>query len=409
MTTIRPGVRRLVIVGASLAAARAAEEARRIGFDGDVVLIGAESHPPYDRPPLSKDYLTSVTEPSLALHIDASAIGVELMTGTTATGLDARNRTVRTSGGDVPYDTLIIATGSEPRTLDVGSGLAGVTTLRSAADAQLIRGALHPGAKVVIVGAGFIGGEVASSARTRGAEVTMIEEQTLPLAHAVGQLVAERLAFLHRQYGVDLRTGVRLREMLGPGRVQRVQLTDGQVLDADLVVVGIGVTPATRWLKGSGVAVSDGVACSPYLESTVPGVYAAGDVARWVNPWSGRSTRLEHWTASGEQAAVAARNALAEEQEQCSVVPYFWSDWYGHKLQMLGECADEVELVTDGGPTEPFLARYRFDGQLVGGFSLDRTGSLMRQRRQIAERQSWESMLGTPDAAAIAAVGSEAS
>jgi len=393
MTDIRRDVRRLVIVGASLTAARAAEEARRIGFDGTITVIGAEPHPPYDRPPLSKAFLTADVEPPLSLHIDADALGVELLTGTTALALDTRNRQVRTSNGKVPYDALIIATGSEPKRLDLGRDLSGVTTLRSAEDARLVRAALVPGAKVVVIGAGFIGGEVASSARERGADVTLIEERELPLAHAVGPLVAERLAFLHRQYGVELRTRARVRHVEGRGRVERVRLTDGSVINADLVVVGVGVVPATRWLRGSGVAVSDGVACSPYLESTVAGVYAAGDVARWVNAWDGRSTRLEHWTASGEQAAVAVRNALTNDQEACSIVPYFWSDWYGHKLQLLGEATEEVELVVDGGATDPFMARYRYDGQLVGGFALDRTGSLMRQRSEITARASWESML----------------
>jgi NADPH-dependent 2,4-dienoyl-CoA reductase/sulfur reductase-like enzyme len=382
-----------------LTAARVAEEARRIGFDGAITLVGTESHPPYDRPPLSKEYLTADVEPPLSLHIDTDTLDVELMTDTTALALDTRNRRVRTSRGDVPYDALVIATGSEPKQVDLGPDLVGVTTLRNADDARSIRAALVPGAKVVVVGAGFIGGEVASSARARGADVTMVEERPLPLAHAVGPLVAERLAILHQQYGVNLRTRVRVRSVEGPGRVERVLLTDGSAIDADLVVVGIGVTPATRWLRGSGVAVSDGVACSPYLESTVPGVYAAGDVARWVNAWDGRSTRLEHWTAAGEQAAIAARNALTDQRVACSIVPYFWSDWYGHKLQLLGEATDEVELTVDGGATDPFLARYRFDGQLVGGFALDRTGSLMRQRREITARSSWEAMLRDQGAA----------
>jgi len=396
---LMPGVQRLVIVGGSLTAARVAEEARRIGFEGSITIIGEEKNAPYDRPPLSKGFLTSESEPTLDHHIgDPVALDVTLMTGTTATGLDTRNRLVRTTRGDIPYDALVIATGSTPRMLEAGKGLEGVTALRTVDDATRIRSALQPGARVVVVGAGFIGGEVASSARARGADVTLVEALPLPLVKAVGSLVAERLAYLHRQYGVDLLTECKVREITGTKRVEKVRLADGTSLPADLVVVGVGVEPVTGWLRGSGVAISDGVACSPYLESTAPGVYAAGDVARWVNPWSGRSTRLEHWAAAGDQAVAVARNALTQDRRPCSVTPYFWSEWYGHRIQLLGEPADEVELLGAGGATDPFLAQYRFDGQLVGAFGLDRTGPVMKLRGPIAERLSWQSMLRAPEA-----------
>lgn len=392
-----PAVRRLVVVGGSLTAARVAEEARRIGFDGSITIIGAEKNAPYDRPPLSKQFLTGAGEPALDHHLaDPVGLDVTVMTGTVAAGLDTRNRVVRTSRGEIPYDALVIATGSVPRTLATGGDLEGVTALRTVDDARAIRAALHPGAQVVVVGAGFIGGEVASSARARGADVTIVEALPLPLVKAVGSLVAERLAYLHRQYGVQLLTDSKVREITGSKHVEKVRLVDGQILAADLVVVGVGVEPATAWLRGSGVAISDGVACSPYLESTVPGVYAAGDVARWMNPWSGRSTRLEHWTSAGDQAVAVVHNALTTRRTPCSITPYFWSEWYGHKLQLLGEPADEVELLGPGGATDPFLAQYRFDGQLVGAFGLDRTGPLMKLRGPIGERSSWQSMLRAP-------------
>lgn len=398
-----PSVQRLVIVGGSLTAARIAEEARRIGFEGSITIIGDEKHEPYDRPPLSKSFLTSPDEPPLDIHLsDPAALGIRVLNGTTATSLDTRHREVRTTLGDIPYDALVIATGATPRTLDVARGLDGVTALRTVDDARRIRTALDSGARVMVVGAGFIGGEVASSARARGADVTMVEVQPLPLAGAVGPLVAERLALLHRQYGVDLRTGVKVREMLGTSHVERILLDDGSSIPVDLVVVGIGVEPNTAWLRGSGVAVSDGVACTPYLESTVPGVYAAGDIARWVNPWSGRSSRLEHWTAAGDQAIAVVRNALTTDRQPCSVTPYFWSDWYGHKLQLLGESADEVELLGAGGATDPFVAQYRFDGQLVGAFGLDRTGPVMKLRGAINDRASWQAMLKSPVAGSVA-------
>ncbi|CAM3416387.1 FAD-dependent oxidoreductase [Nocardioides dubius] len=386
------GLERLVIVGGSLGAARVAEEARRLGFEGSIVIIAEEPVAPYDRPPLSKQYLTDAAVPDLGL-IDVETLGVSLLTGNRAVSLDTRNRRVHTTAGEVEYDALVIATGAIPRQFDLGADLAGVTNLRTLQDARRVRDALQPGAQVVVIGAGFIGGEVASSARARGASVTMVEVQELPLVNAVGSLVAERLALLHRQYDVDLRTRTRVRELVGEKRVEKVVLNDGTRVAADLVVVGIGVEPNTGWLRGSGVAVSDGVACSPYLESTVPGVYAVGDVARWVNPWSGHSTRMEHWTAVGEQAAAVARNALTTDRRPCSVVPYFWSEWYGHKLQLLGEFAEETELYGDPEPTAPFLAQYRYDGNVVGAFALDRTGPLMKLRGAITERVSWESLL----------------
>jgi len=397
MSQLRSGVNSLVIVGASLTAARAVEEARALGFEGSITVIGDEAEAMYDRPPLSKEFLTDEGEepkPTPLLR-DVDALDLDVRTSTAALSLDARNRRVRTSGGDVAYDALLVATGSAPRTLP-GSDLTGVHTLRSAGEARALRDGLVPGAKVAVIGAGFIGGEVASSARKRGADVTLIELLPLPLEQAVGSLVAERLAILHRQYDVDLRTRVRVTDFEGGSRVEKLRLSDGSVVDADVVVMGIGVDPATGWLRGSGVAVSDGVTCSPYLESTVPDVYAAGDVARWVNPWSGRSTRLEHWTSAGEQAEVAVRNMLTEDRQPCSIVPYFWSEWYGHKIQMLGEPAAEVELNVAGGATDPFLAHYRFDGHLVGGFSLDRTGPLMKRRRDITARASWEDVLNAP-------------
>lgn len=389
------GVDRLVIVGGSLGGARVAEEARRLGFEGSITIVGAETDPPYDRPPLTKEFLTSEAEPEPTRHLpDPGSLGIRLLTGTTAVALDTRHRRVRTDKGDLRYDALVIATGSVPRTLDVeGAELDGVTTLRDLEQARRVRASLEPGARVVVVGAGFIGGEVASSARARGAEVTLVEALPLPLVGAVGSLVAERLAYLHRQYGVELLTHTKVRSISGKGRAEKVRLNDGSTIPADLVVVAIGVDPATAWLKGSGVAVCDGVACSPYLESTVPGVYAVGDVARWVNQWNGRSSRLEHWTSTGEQAVVVARNALTEDREPCGITPYFWSEWYGHKLQMLGEPDDEVELLAEGGATDPFLAQYRYDGILVGGFGFDRTGPLMRLRGPIAKRLSWQDML----------------
>lgn len=388
--------RRLVIVGGSLGAVRVVEEARRLGYAGAITVISAEPHEPYDRPQLSKEFLTARDEPEIPPLLDTGALGVTLMLSTTARSLDPRNRLVRTDKGDIGYDVLVIATGARPRPLDYVNAVPGVTVFRSIDHARKVRAALAPGARVVVIGAGFIGGEIASAARTAGAEVTMVELRPLPLVGAVGSLVAERLAYLHRQYGVTMLARRRVREFIGTRRVEKVRLDDGTVVPADVVVIGIGVDPDTGWLRGSGVAVSDGVACSPYLESTVPGVFAVGDAARWVNQWNGRSTRLEHWAAVGEQAVAVARNALTADREPCGVTPYFWSEWYGHRLQLLGEPADQVELNGARGATDPFLAQYRNDGQLVGGFAFDQPGSLMKLRRAIGQRASWQDILRAP-------------
>lgn len=388
-----PSVRRLVVVGGSLGAARVAEEARALGYAGAITVIGAEPGVPYNRPPLSKEFLTAAAEPPGEPLIDADELDVRLLPGTRAVALDSRNRRVRTDQGDVDYDVLVIATGARPRQLEVAKAVPGVTAFRSIDHARTVRAALRPGARVVVIGAGFIGCEIASSARAVGAEVTLVEIRPLPLVDAVGSLVAERLAYLHEQYGVTILPRRRVRELIGRFQVEKVRLDDGTILPADIVVVGIGVEPDTGWLRGSGVAVSDGVACSPYLETTVPGVYAVGDVARWVNQWNGRSTRLEHWTAVGEQAAAVVRNALTADRAPCAVTPYFWSDWYGHRLQLLGEPADEVELLGGAGVTDPFLAQYRYDGQLVGAFAFDQTRPLMKLRGAIDQRASWQAML----------------
>jgi NADPH-dependent 2,4-dienoyl-CoA reductase/sulfur reductase-like enzyme len=392
---LRRDVRRLVVVGAGLAGASVVNEARALGFAGEVTLVGCEAAPPYDRPPLSKDHLVDDAEPGL-VPLLADDVDVTLRLGTAATGLDVRKRVVSTTAGELRYDALVIATGSAPRPLPDLPSLDGVTALRTATDASSARARIDTGAHVVVVGAGFIGGEVASSARRRGAEVTMVEALDLPLVHAVGPLVAERLACLHREHGVEMRTGRVVKELVGTDRVEKVRLDDGSVLAADLVVVGIGVTPVTGWLKGSGVALNDGVACTPYLESTVPDVWAAGDVARWVNPWSGRSVRMEHWTAATEQAQAVVRNALTTEPAPCRIVPYFWSEWHGHRIQMLGEPSDEVEVTVSGGATDPFHAIYRYDGKLVGGFALDSTRDLMRRRASISERRPWQEALNRP-------------
>ncbi len=395
---------RLVVVGASLAGLRAVEAARKAGHDGPITLVGDEPHVPYDRPPLSKAYLdvagpgggepTPTTFREKAHLVDE--LGVDLVLGAPATGLDTGVREVLVGDDRVPYDALVIATGARARTLADSEDLAGVHALRTLDDAVAVRRELDRGVKVVVVGAGFIGSEVASGARKRGLDVTVVEALETPLVRACGEAPGRWIAGLHEKHGTRLLCGNGVAGLHGSGRVRAVELTDGTVLDADLVVVGVGAIPNTEWLEGSGVAVGDGVVCDETLATSVPGAYAAGDVASWVNPAFGRRQRLEHWTSAAEQGAAAARNALdPANATPYRTVPYFWSDWYDVRIQFVGSPqADEVLLV-DGDPEagERWIALYRAGDRLVGALTVNGQTEVMKYRGQILKGGSWDDAL----------------
>ena len=289
-------VEHLVVVGASLAGLRAVEAARKAGFPGRITLVGAEEHLPYDRPPLSKAFQhldddgAEADPPFFRSEAELrDELDVELLLGRPATALDTDRRVVTVGHGDdsdeVPYDALVVATGATPRTLPGTEGLAGVHCLRTLDDALAIREAIGRGGRTVVIGAGFIGSEIASSAARRGVEVTVVEAQETPLLRAAGAAMGPAVAALHARRGTRLLTGVGVASVEGSGgRVERVVLDDGAELPADLVVVGMGVRPATDWLEGSGLTLEDGVVCDETLWTGVDGVWAAGDVARWPNP-----------------------------------------------------------------------------------------------------------------------------
>ncbi|QYC41811.1 Rhodocoxin reductase [Nonomuraea coxensis DSM 45129] len=384
--------RRLVVVGASLAGLRAVEAARKSGFDGSVVLIGAEPHLPYDRPPLSKAFLDGADLPAFRTEeVLRDELGVRLALGAPATALDTAARVVRAGEREFGYDALVIATGAAARTLPGTGGLTGVHTLRTRDDALAVRSALDDGARTVVVGAGFIGSEVASAARKRGLDVTIVEALPTPLVRAVGAAMGRACAALHARNGTTLRCGTGVAAVEGDGRVERVRLTDGTVLPADLVVAGIGAVPATGWLAGAGLPLDDGVVCDETLFTGVPGVYAAGDVARWHNPAFGRPMRLEHWTSAAEQGAVAARNALdPANAKPYSTVPYFWSDWYDSRIQFVGVPAAEEVRVVDGDPGgHRFVALYREGDRLAGALTLNGQPQIMKYRALIMRGASW--------------------
>ncbi|GAA2478383.1 NAD(P)/FAD-dependent oxidoreductase [Winogradskya humida] len=353
-----------VVVGASAAGLAAAETLRREGYAGKLTLIGEELAAPYDRPPLSKQILASQWESDrllLRTEIELAALDLDLRLGVAATGLDLAGRTVALADGTrVPYDGLIIATGVRPRRLP-GQG---AHVMRTVDDALALRKRLGPGRRLVVVGAGFLGAESAAVARGLGCDVVLLEPAPVPLAHAVGTRVGQVFAEVHREHGVDLRTGVAVSAVTDSG----VRLADGTLVEADEVLVAVGSIPNTEWLEDSGLTVADGLVCDEF-SAAAPDVYAAGDVARWHNPRFGETMRVEHRTNAAEQGMAAARNLLHPgEGKPFDPLPYFWSDQYDMKIQAYGYLRghDSVEIVDGALADRRFVAAYRKAGRLVG-------------------------------------------
>ncbi|WP_329215409.1 FAD-dependent oxidoreductase [Streptomyces sp. NBC_01485] len=386
-------MRTVTVVGASLSGLYAARELRAQGFDGRLVIIGDEPHNPYDRPPLSKDFLTGrADEAQLALTDpeETGDLAAEWLLGTRARGLDARGRTVLLDDGrTVPTDGVVIATGASARRLP-GEALTGVHTLRTLDDARTLREELTRGHReVVVIGGGFIGAETASSCASLGHTVTVVEAAPLPLVPPLGAEMAAVCATLHRRGGAELITGVGVADLRGTTAVTGVELSDGRILPADLVIVGIGATPNTAWLDGSTLALHDGVLCDDGCVAALPQVVAVGDVARVGG------SRMEHWTSATEQPRVAVANLLAgRTAETVRSVPYFWSDQYGVRIQFAGRRRDgDTVRITEGGlddgaPAEGgFLALYERAGLTTAVLSVDRPRPFMRARRELAREE----------------------
>jgi 3-phenylpropionate/trans-cinnamate dioxygenase ferredoxin reductase subunit len=390
----RTPLERVVVAGASLAGLRAAERLRAEGFDGTLTIVGAEPHAPYDRPPLSKELLAGTRQATdVALRV-LPELGAEWILGDAATGLDLHARRLRTaSGRELPFDGLVIATGSTARRLPaLDPALPGVHELRTLDDALALRAALAGRPRVVLVGCGFIGVEVASTAVALGAEVEIVTLD--PALCIAGPLVSGTAGAMLADHGVRVRVGVGVERVLGDGRVEALVLTDGTRADADHVVVAAGAVPATGWLDGSGLELDGGVVCD--AASAAAGaerVVAAGDVARWPNPvFGGLSMRVEHWTNAVEQGMAAARTLLHGSSPETAYrsVPGFWSEHFGTRLQSVGlpGLADRTEIVEGSVDDGRFVAAAYRDDALVGAVTYGNARGLAPFRAELGRRSA---------------------
>jgi len=396
-----------VVVGASLAGMNAARTLRLEGHEGAIIVIDPDLRAQYDRPPLSKQFLAEDLDPErIMLQSAKEDLGLDVRLGTRATALDLGEHRLSTQHVDgalssLQYDSLVIATGASARRLPETAGVAGVHVVRTVDDSLALRADLDAGPRrVVVIGAGFIGGEVAATCRGRGLEVTLVEAMPVPLERALGAAMGEVCARVHVEHGVDVRlgTGVEKLETItvdGINRVVGVHLTDGTLVEADVVVVGIGVTVNTGWLEGSGLTLDDGIVCDDTLLAA-PGVAAAGDIARYHSHRFDRSFRIEHWEHAIAGGEAAARRLLAEQRGEAPTifdpVPWFWSDQYDRKIQLSGRPeATDIARVVHGSVEEfRFVTMYGREGRLVGVLGMNRPRHVIQLRGLIEEGASFE-------------------
>jgi 3-phenylpropionate/trans-cinnamate dioxygenase ferredoxin reductase subunit len=370
----------VVIVGAGLAGYSAAETLRREGFTGRIILFGQEAERPYDRPPLSKEFLKGDWAEDRLCYRSKSAYDeqrIELRLNTRVDRIDLERQLVIAANADLTsYDHLLVATGGYPRRLSIpGSNLPEIHYLRTVHDAAVIRDLLQPGSKLLVVGAGFIGCEVAAAARARKTEVIMLESLQLPMANVFGPEIGEFFAGEHRAHGVDLRLGEGVSEFHGKDHIEAVVSAKGNTFKGTAVVVGVGITPATELVKGTPIRVDNGIVVNEHCRTNVPNVYAAGDVANWWHPVLKQRIRVEHWENAARQGEVAARNMLGKN-EVYRPVPYFWSDQYDLKLQLFGHLPkdEKVRTVMRGSYDErAFSVFYQVEGRLVAAVSVNRS------------------------------------
>jgi NADPH-dependent 2,4-dienoyl-CoA reductase/sulfur reductase-like enzyme len=397
MTGLDGAPHNVVVIGASAAGLAVVEALRRDGYDGRLTLVGTEVHPPYDRPPLSKQVLSGKWPPErvqLRPPADLAGLDLDLRLGVAATGLDTGARQVALSaGGPLPYDRLVIATGVTPRRLPGTGQLRGIHTLRTLDDALGLAAELEPGRRLAVVGGGFLGSEVAAVAAERGVQVTLLEPAPTLLAVAVGLSIGAFVADVHRAHGVDVRTGegsAVVSVESDDGAVTGLRLADGSRIATDAVLVAIGSVPSVDWLAGSGLRCDDGVRCDPSC-AAAPGVYAAGDVARWLNPRFGAEMRIEHRTNASEQGVHVARVLTTGEPEPFAPVPYFWSDQYDLKIQSFGWLRghDEMRVIEEDPDHGRVVAVYRKGDRLVGVLGVNSARAIRRWRVALTERTDW--------------------
>jgi 3-phenylpropionate/trans-cinnamate dioxygenase ferredoxin reductase subunit len=380
-----------VIVGASLTGAKAAETLRDEGFDGRVVLVGAETERPYERPPLSKDYLRGeVGREKVYVHDEGfyAEHEIELRLGCTAEALDTTSRELELDDGErLRYDRLLLATGAEPRRLSIPGGeLDGVLYLRSVQDSDTLRERLDRGGAVVVVGAGWIGSEVAASARQRGLEVTVVEPTSLPLERVLGAELGAVYRDIHADHGVQMLLGTGVEAFEGQGAVERVRTSDGRALDCDFVVVGVGVQPRTGLAAEAGIAVDNGILVDEHLRTGVAGVFAAGDVANAHHPFYGEPLRVEHWANALNQGPAAARNMLGHEAAY-ERLPYFFSDQYDVGMEYTGFARAWDRVVFRGDPARrEFIAFWLVGDRIVAGMNVNVWDVTDPLKRLITER-----------------------
>jgi len=394
---------RVVVVGASLAGLRAAETLRQHDVATSIVVVGDEVHRPYDRPPLSKKLLSGEWEPEriqLRQPDTFDDLDVDWRLGNAATSLDLTARELTLADGSVlDFDGLVIATGAHPRRLAGQDAFDHVHELRTLDDALRLRAEIIDGGRrVVVIGAGFIGLEAAATAKQLGNDVVVLEGASAPLIRGLGAEMGEAIAGLHRAHGVEVRCGVLIDGLTDEG----VRLAGGEIVPGDVVVVGIGVTPNTSWLEGSGLQLRDGVVCDANLNAlavngvAVPGVFAAGDVARWPNGLFDEEMRVEHWTNAAEQGAFVALNlqffAAGEPGEAYAPLPFFWSDQFEHRIQFLGRAAadDQVQVVAGSVADSKFLVLFGRDGKLHGALGVNAPRWVMPTRKLFLDRATWD-------------------
>lgn len=387
---------RIVVAGCALGGLRTIEALRHGGHEGEIVAVSAERDWPYDRPPLSKQFLKREwDEEKLSLRRQGfDGLGVSWRLGRAVQSLDAASHAVTLADGErLDYRGLVIATGASPRRLPTAEGLAGVHVLRGLDDARALRDDLAAGGRLVVVGAGFIGMEVAASARQLGHEVVVVETLDAPLMRGLGRTLGDFVAARHRSQGVEIRCGVAVEGFDGGARVEAVKLSDGSVVQATNVLVGIGVVPETGWLEGSGLDIENGVLCDATGATALEDVVAVGDCARWHNPRLGRAVRYEHWTSAVEQAGVAAARLLGGEGSvpPLTAVPYVWSDQFDMRIAITGEPAEGDTLHVTHGTLDDdrFVALFGKADKLVGAVAVRRPRQLNTCRTLIERDASF--------------------